>query len=49
MESEKEIQMDLDKLLQILKEVNAIVSALRDMGIKIDGTINLADLLKLAK
>ena len=41
--------MDLDKLLQILKEVNAILQALAALGLKVQGTINLSDLLGLIK
>ncbi len=39
---------DLDKLLAILKEVNAILQALVALGLHIDGTVKLGDLLKLA-
>jgi len=39
--------MDLEKLLAILKEINAIISALEGMGLKVDGTINLSTILAL--
>lgn len=41
--------MDLPVLLQILKEVSVIIQALRDMGVKIEGNVKLADLIALAK
>lgn len=41
--------MDLKLLLEILKEVTQIVQALRDMGIKMDGTIRLGELTSLIK
>ena len=41
--------MDLAKLLEILKEVNAILATLQSMGLKITGTLQLADIMKLIK
>ena len=41
--------MDLAKLLEVLKEINAILATLQAMGLKITGTLQLADLLKLVK
>ena len=39
--------MNLTELLAILKEVNAIIAALRDMGLKVNGSIDLATILSL--
>ncbi len=41
--------MDLAKLLEILKEVRAIIEALAAIGVKVNGNVNLADLLTLVK
>lgn len=39
--------MNLETVLAILKEVSVIVAALQAMGLKVEGTVNMADLLKL--
>ena len=38
---------NLSDLLQVLKVVSEIIAALRDMGLKLEGTVNIPDLLKL--
>jgi hypothetical protein len=34
-------------LLKVLEAVQAIIQALQAMGLKVEGTVNIADLLKL--
>jgi hypothetical protein len=43
------MDINLGELLAVLKEINAILSALRDMGVKIEGTIDLSTLIKLVR
>ncbi len=39
--------MNLTEVLQILQEVNKLLTALEAMGLKISGTVDLPTLLKL--
>lgn len=44
-----EVPVDLDKLLMVLQKISDIVSALREMGLKLEGTVDLATLLSLLR
>jgi len=39
--------MNLAQVLDVLKEANAIIASLKEMGLKVEGTINLATILAL--
>lgn len=38
---------DLDKILQILALVERIIALLKDMGLKVEGTVSIPQLLAL--
>jgi hypothetical protein len=38
---------DLGQILQIITLVRDIIAALKEMGLKVDGTVNIPDLVKL--
>lgn len=39
--------MDLEKILEIVKQINGIVAGLNQMGVHVTGTIDLPTILKL--
>lgn len=39
--------MDLEKVLEILKEVHAVLDGLNAMGIKVNGVLDLPTILRL--
>ncbi len=41
--------MDLEKLLLVLQEINKLLTLLAQLGIKVDGTVNLQGLLGVLK
>jgi len=41
--------MDIEKLLQLIQQIAAIIQALRDMGLKLNGEVNAPEVIALFK